>query len=380
MTTDERENPAATVTAETVEVAIRVGLLGLLGYWSWSIIAPFLTILLWSAILAVALYPVFDRLGQWLGHRRLAAALVTLLCLLIVILPVTWLGFGMISGMKWVAKELDAGLPSLTAPSESVKDWPIAGKKIFELWSRAVTDMKAQLIELAPVFKPVGRKLLEISTNAMLGLAKFLVAIIVAGFLFCPGPQLVARLTQFIDRILRPRGLEMVRLAGATIRNVSRGVIGIALLQSLLAGAGFVAAGIPGAGILAFGSLLLGIAQIGPTPIFLPVIIWSWTTMATENALLFTAYMIPVGILDNLLRPLLMARGLATPMPVIIIGVIGGSIAYGIIGLFFGPIVLSVAWELTAAWLKGNDLSIDPEGRELMQNKVDCVPLGDERR
>lgn len=365
MTSHEHGNPElATVTAETVEVAIRVGLLGLLGYWSWSIIAPFLTILLWSAILTVALYPVFDRLGHWLGHRRLAAVLITLLCLLIVIAPVTWLGFGMIGGMKWVAKELDAGLPSLTAPNESVKDWPIAGKKIFELWSRAVTDMKAQLVELAPVFKPVGRKLLEISTNAMLGLVKFLVAIIVAGFLFCPGPQLVDRLAQFIDRILRPRGLEMVRLAGATIRNVSRGVIGIALLQSLLAGAGFVAAGIPGAGILAFGSLLLGIVQIGPTPIFLPVIIWSWTTMATQNALLFTAYMIPVGLLDNLLRPLLMARELATPMPVIIIGVIGGSMAYGIIGLFFGPIVLSVAWEITAAWLKGDDLLPNPQGPE----------------
>ena len=144
--------------------------------------------------------------------------------------------------------------------------------------------MKAELVELAPVFKPVGIKLLEISTNAMLGLLKFLVSMIVAGFLFCPGPQLVDHLAQFIDRILRPRGLEMVRLAGATIRNVSRGVIGIALLQSLLAGAGFLAAGIPGAGILTFGSLLLGIVQIGPTPIFLPVIIWSWTAMATENA------------------------------------------------------------------------------------------------
>jgi predicted PurR-regulated permease PerM len=168
---------------------------------------------------------------------------------------------------------------------------------------------------------------------------EFLLSIIVAGFLFCPGPKLVDVLAQIMDHILKPRGTEMVQLAGATIRNVSRGVIGVALLQSFLAGAGFLMAGVPGAGILAFASLVLGIVQIGPAILFLPIIVWSWMTMETAHALLFTAYMVPVGLVDNLLRPVLMARGLATPMPLIIIGVIGGTIAYGIIGLFFGPIV-----------------------------------------
>jgi predicted PurR-regulated permease PerM len=154
---DKNHGPAA-LSTENVDVAIRFGLLGLLGYWSWGVIAPFLTIALWSAILAVALYPLFDRLSGWLGRRWLAAALVTLLCLLIVVAPVTWLGFGMISGVKWVAKELDAGLPSIPLPKDSVKDWPIVGEQIFQLWSRAVTDIKAQLVELAPVFKPVGRQ------------------------------------------------------------------------------------------------------------------------------------------------------------------------------------------------------------------------------
>ena len=354
----------AALTTEAVDVMIRLGLLGLLGYWSWGIIAPFLTIILWSAILTVALYPLFDRLAGWLGRRRLAAALVTLLCLLVVVVPVAWLGLGMISGVKLMAKEVDAGLPSIPLPASSVKDWPIVGEKIFQIWSCVVTDIKAQLVELAPVIKPVGRKLLEIAMNAMLGLLKFLVSIIIAGLLFCPGPKLVERLAQIIDRILHPRGLEMVHLAGATIRNVSRGVIGIALLQSLLGGVGFLAAGIPGAGILAFASLFLGIVQIGPALVFLPVIIWSWTAMETEHALLFTAYMLPVGLLDNLLKPMLMARGLATPMPVIIIGVIGGTMAYGIIGLFSGPIILSVAWQIMVAWMNGDNLAIATQGSE----------------
>ena len=205
------------------------------------------------------------------------------------------------------------------------------------------------------MLKPLGTKLLQIASNVMLGLLKFVASIIIAGFLFCPGPQLVDGLAQFMERILPPRGREMVQLAGATVRNVSRGVIGISLLQSFLAGAGFLIAGIPAAGVLAFVSLVLAIVQIGPGVVLLPIIIWSWTTMTTAKALMFTAYMVPVGLLDNLLKPILMARGLTTPMPVIVIGVIGGTIAYGIIGLFFGPIVLSVAWELMTVWLHGGD-------------------------
>jgi predicted PurR-regulated permease PerM len=185
----------------------------------------------------------------------------------------------------------------------------------------------------------------------MVGLLKFLLSIVIAGFLFCPGPKLVHALAQIMEHVLRPRGTEMVQLAGATIRNVSRGVIGVALLQSLLAGAGFLVAGVPGAGVLAFASLVLAIVQIGPTILFLPIIVWSWMTMEPAHAFIFTAYMVPVGLVDNLLRPVLMARGLAAPMPVIILGVIGGTIAYGIIGLFFGPIVLSVAWSLAVAWM-----------------------------
>ena len=144
----------------------------------------------------------------------------------------------------------------------------------------------------------------------MVGLLQFLASIIIAGFLFCPGPQLVDGLTQFMERVFPPRGTEMVQLAGATVRNVSRGIIGISLLQSFLAGAGFLIAGIPAAGLLAFVSLVLAIVQIGPAVVFLPIIIWSWTSMSTVNALMFTAYMIPVGLLDNLLKPVLMARRL----------------------------------------------------------------------
>jgi predicted PurR-regulated permease PerM len=132
-------------------------------------------------------------------------------------------------------------------------------------------------------------------------------------------------------------------------------VIGISVLQALLAGIGLMVAGIPQASLITFAVLILGIIQIGPTIVIVPVIIWSWMTMETTSALLFTVYMVPVNLLDNLLRPLVMGRGLKTPILVILIGVIGGTLAYGITGLFLGPIVLAVIWELMVAWIKEQD-------------------------
>jgi predicted PurR-regulated permease PerM len=146
-----------------------------------------------------------------------------------------------------------------------------------------------------------------------------------------------------------------VQLAGATIRNVSQGVIGVSLLQALLAGIGLTVAGVPGASLIAFGVLVMAIIQIGPSVIIVPVIIWSWMTMETWTALIFTAYMVPVNLIDNVLRPIIFSRGLKTPMLVILVGVIGGTLSNGIIGLFVGPIVLAVTWDLLVAFMRDDD-------------------------
>ena len=355
MTAGDDQQSDRILSSATIDFAIRLGFIALLGYWSFRVIAPFLTIGLWSAILVVALYPVFDWLTRWLSPRA-AAALVTLLCLLIVVGPLTWLGLGMIGGVSSLVTGVDTGQLAFPFPPETVKGWPVIGEHLHRLWQLAATNMKGALAEVAPMLKPAGGKLLVFAQGALFGLIELLVAIVVAGFLFTQGPKLVDVLSAFLSRALSHRGKELVQLAGATIRNVSRGVVGIALLQSLLAGAGFLAAGIPAAGVLAFVALLLSIVQIGPAILFLPIVVWSWTAMDTTHALIFTAYMVPVGLIDNVLRPVLMARGLTTPMPVIVIGVIGGTIALGIVGLFFGPIILSVAWVVLVAWVQGSDL------------------------
>ena len=353
MTAEKDKLPApAPFESSIVDAAILIALLGLLGYWSLKVVGPFLTVALWSAILTVALYPLFDWVAQLLGSRRLAATLITVLCLTVVIGPIAWLGFGLIGGVETLMTRLDGALPSIPLPAESVKGWPVIGEQVHRLWTTAATDMKAILIEAAPTLKPVGSKLLDIAGTVVFGLLEFVAAIIIAGFLFSPGPSLVDALRSFSHRILSHRGEEMVQLAGNTIRNVSRGVVGVALVQSFLAGLGFLVAGVPAAGFLAFLVLLLAIIQIGPAILLIPVVIWSWFSMETVNAVVFTAYMLVVGVIDNVLKPIVMARGVTTPMPVILIGVIGGTITYGISGLFLGPIVLSVVWALVVAWLQ----------------------------
>ena len=315
-------------------------------------VRPFISIGIWSVILTVALYPVFEwtsfRLG---GRRRLAAALITILSLLIVIGPATWLALGLVDSLRMVSERLDFSTLTIPPPSKSVKEWPLIGNPIYQFWDLASTNLRAALGKIMPQLKPLGSSLLRIGADTGLGIIKFLASIIVAGFLFSPAPMLVDAIKKFSHRLNSERGEEFVNQAGATIRAVSRGVIGVSVLQALLAGIGLMVAGVPQASLITFAVLIFAIVQIGPSIILIPVIIWSWTVMETTSALLFTMYMVPVNLLDNFLRPVVMGRGLKTPMLVILIGVIGGTLAYGFIGLFLGPIVLAVMWELFVAWI-----------------------------
>jgi predicted PurR-regulated permease PerM len=354
--TDDDRSSRDQLTATWIELTIRLGILGLLLYLSFVLVRPFISIAIWSVVLTVALYPqyewIVDQLG---GRRRLAAALLTIIALLIVIGPATWLALGLIESLRTLSEGLDLSALTPPPPPDTVKSWPLIGDTIYQFWDLASSNLQAALAKIAPQLKPLGSTLLQIAADAGTGAIKFFIAIIVAGFLFSPAPALADSIRMFSRRLASGRGEEFVRLAEATIRAVSRGVIGISALQALLAGLGLMVAGIPGASLITSAVLILGIIQIGPSIILIPVIIWSWTAMETMSALLFTAYMIPVNLLDNILRPFVMGRGLDTPMLIILIGVIGGTIAYGISGLFLGPIVLAVIWELLVAWIRERD-------------------------
>lgn len=362
MSTDDDHEAAAReqLTATWIELAIRLAVLGLLLYLAFILVRPFITIAIWSVILAVALYPTYERVVRLTGGRRkLAAGLLTLLSLLILIGPVAWLVLGLIDSIRGVTEHFDLSPLAVPAPPETVKSWPLVGETIYQFWQLASTNLQEAWAKIAPQLKSVGTTLLQTAAEAGLGTLHFLVGIVVAGFLFPPAPALADAVNKFSRRLASDRGESFVDIAVATTRAVARGVIGVSVLQALLIGAGLVVAGIPGASLITSIALIFGILQIGPTLVVLPVIIWVWMTRDTTVALLFTAYMVPVNLIDNVLRPLLMGRGLDTPIVVILIGLIGGTLSLGLTGLFLGPIILAVIWELLVAWIRERDGALD---------------------
>ena len=348
MNEDDRSQKLSPTNEDLMVFVIRVVCLGLLGYWSLILLRPFLAIIVWSIIIAVALYPIFDWLSAKLyGHRALAAVAITVFTLFVMLGPVTWLALSLAETIRTLFAQFGDGSLVIPPPSGAVKAWPLIGEKIYEAWLLASTNLRALIIEVAPHFKPLGTSLLIAAGSVGTNLLKFIFALVISGFLFIPGPSLVHSVKNIFGRVAAERGEEFVDLAGATIRNISRGIIGIAILQALLAGIGLLFAGVPAAGLFSFLVLLLGVIQIGPSVILVPLIVWSWFAMDTTTAILFTLYMVPVNLLDNILRPLV-AKGLKTPM--LVIGVLGGTLVHGIMGLFVGPIVLSIAWQLLAVW------------------------------
>lgn len=337
---------------ELIRLVIRLGLLVLLIVWTFVLIRPFGTILAWAIVLAVAFNPVFVRLAKMLGGRpKLAAVFITAINLAILIGPAAWLGIGAVEGIKDFAGQLSAGEFKVPSPPEAIKRWPLVGSQLYEFWDQASSNIRSVLRQVTPYLKPLAGTLLGFAGDAGIGAIKFLLSVAVAGLMLPYGQLLVAAGRRFLSRIVPEQSEHFLDLAGATIRAVAQGVIGIAVIQALLAGIGFKLGGIPVAGLLAFIVLLLSIVQVGAAIVMLPVIVWIWTDKDVTTAVLLTLFLIVVGLLDNVLKPLLMGRGLTTPTLVILVGVIGGTFAHGIIGLFIGPIVLSVAWELTVAWI-----------------------------
>ena len=340
-----------------MELSLRIAALALLIYVSYILVRPFVTVIVWSTVLAVALYPFFERVSRWLGgRRRLAAVVVTLLSLVMVLGPATWLVLDLISSIREISQQLDLATLSIPAPPISIKTWPILGPRLYEFLNRASGNVEAAIAEFLPLLRPLVGQFVSVAASAGVSTALFFTSIIVAGFLLVSGPALVLGVRRVALRLVPRRGNEFVDLAGGTIRTISRGVVGIAALQALLAGIGLAVAGIPGVSLATSAVLILGIVQIGAGVILIPIIVWSWFTLELTTAALFTAYTIPVGLLDNVLRPMVMGRGLKTPVLVVLVGIIGGTLAYGITGVFLGPIILAVIWDLVAAWTRDGTL------------------------
>ncbi|MGJ0507313.1 MAG: AI-2E family transporter [Methylocystis sp.] len=335
-----------------IELAIRLCLIAILIYWTSVIVFPFAPIIAWSVIMAVALYPAFDWLSATFGGRpRAAATMLTCVSLLLVVGPVTWLGIDLIEASTRIIDSASNGRLAVPPPVESVKSWPLVGQPLYDFWALASTNARSALAPLLPQLRPLGEKLIEAVSSAGVGSLKFLVSVLVTGFLFLYAKPLVAVAENLAGKIDRGHGVRFVELAGATIRAVSRGVIGMSLLQAIVSGIGMSVAGVPAASVLTLLVLILGIVQIGPGLVTVPVMIWAWAERPVAPALALSLCLGAVSLSDALVKPFFLSHGLTTPVIVTFIGVIGGILAHGILGLFVGPIVVAVAWNLADAWL-----------------------------
>ena len=339
--------------AKFTDLVIRLIVVGLFAYFSLTLLAPFAIMVIWAVILAVALYPAFAALRKFLGGRGgLAATLITLLGLVVIVAPLGAVTVNVADTTLELVADFENQTVAVPRPPEKVKEWPVIGEKVHAAWSLASTNLEAAVKRFGPPLLQAAGAIVGKIAGVGFGMLGFAVSVLIAGFLFVPGPRLGDAIKTFARRIAAERGAHFVDLAGATIRNISRGVIGVALLQALLTGLILTLFGVPAAGVIAFLVLLFCIVQVGPVPVVLPVIIWAWSTKDTGPALLLTLLLIVIPVIDNVLKPILMARGLSTPMLIILLGVIGGTVSYGLIGLFLGPILLGIFYELLMAWVK----------------------------
>jgi len=337
----------------TVEATVRIGLIAILVLYCFQIVRPFLVPVVWGVIIAVAVHPNYLWLQRVVGERRtLAAVLFVVLALVLLVVPTFLLSDTLITGVTGLARSLSEGKLTIPMPPESVAGWPLIGEPLDKFWRLASVNLAGALGEIGPQLKVLGKWLLSAAAGAGLGILQFVLAIIIAGVILHHGESGKRVSYAIARRLAEEHGAGFIDLARATIRSVSRGILGVALLQSILAGLGFLVAGVPAAGLWAFLCLLLSVIQIGIFPVTIPVIIYVFATGDTTTAVIFLIWNLMVGALDNVLKPLLLGRGVNVPMAVIFVGAIGGFLASGIIGLFIGAVILVLGYELLLDWLE----------------------------
>ena len=338
---------------QAVEAAIRIGLVFLLAAWCFLIVEPFIIPIIWGMIIAVASYPMYGWMKSKLrGRGKLAATVFTLLALTLLITPTVMLVGTVADTTQTLSADLQDGSLTIPPPPASVREWPLVGEELSAFWSGASENLGATLTSIAPHLKEAAGVLLSTAAGAGAGVLQFIISIIIAGVILANAVGFSGFLTALASRLTGERGEEFAILATKTVRSVAQGVLGVALIQSLLAGVGLLAAGVPGAGLWALLVLLLAIVQLPPILILAPIILYVFSASSTTVAVIFMIWSIAVSMSDAFLKPLLLGRGVQVPMLIILVGAIGGMIYSGIIGLFVGAVVLALGYELFKAWLQ----------------------------
>lgn len=347
-----KEDPKLNSTIHyAIETAIRLGFLILLFAWCFQIILPFAGVIMWGIIFALVTAPVYDTLNAKFGNRpKLASSMIIISGLCIIIIP-SWLFFdSMITGVKAINESLNNGTLTIPPPSEKVAEWPLIGDKVYEIWKLTSSNLEGAILKYKDQISGVASAMFGGVLSMGGSILQFILATVIAGILLATkGTDDVAR--KFFKRLVGARGDEFADVTEKIVRNVTKGVLGVALIQAVLVGLGFLLAGVPYAGLWALLVLILAILQLPPLLVILPIILYLFSTVNVLPATLWTVYLMLAGASDNLLKPILLGKGAPVPMMVIFLGVIGGFMLSGFMGLFTGAIVISLGYKMFLAWL-----------------------------
>jgi len=339
---------------ELIRTLLGVIFLGALIVASFWILRPFLAATIWATMIVVATWPVMLWFQARLWRRRaLAVAAMTLVLLLVFVVPLT-LAIGTI---VLNADEIVAGLKFIASfrmptPPDWVANLPFVGTKVVLAWEQAAASgIEGLLAGLMPYAGSVTKWFIAEAGNVGFLFVQFLLTLVLAALMYARGEAAAVAVGRFGRRLAGERGEDAVRLAGQAIRSVALGVVVTAVVQSMLGGIGLAIAGVPFAGLLTAVMLFLCIAQIGPSPALVPAVIWLYWSGETAWGTILLVWSLIVVTMDGFLRPILIKRGADLPLLLIFAGVIGGLLAFGLVGIFVGPVVIAVAYTLLEAWI-----------------------------
>jgi predicted PurR-regulated permease PerM len=343
-----------TVQRDITRTVLAVLFIGVLIGASLWILKPFLGAAIWAVTIATATWPLMISIqGRLWGRRALAVAVMTVVLLCVLVIPL-WLAIGTIVSN---ADQIAGWVKSISAfefppPPAWLAGLPLFGGDLVAAWEKvALAGLQDFMKKLAP-YGGVAIRWFAAEVGGFGALVlQFLLTVVFAALLYARGEQATAWIKRFGRRLAGPRGEHSIRLAGQAVRGVALGVVVTALAQSLLGGIGLVVAGIPFAAVLTAVMFMLAIAQIGPLLVLGPSVAWLYWSGSTGWGTFLLLWTLVVGVMDNFLRPILIKKGADLPLLLIFTGVVGGLIAFGLIGIFVGPVVLAVAHTLLSAWV-----------------------------
>ena len=346
------------VAARLLDVFIRAGLVLALVLLCYHFFSPFLTMMLWALILAITIYPLHQMLAGRIGGKQgLASTLIVLVAVAVIVTPTIMLASQFGDSVHALVNGVRDNTLAVPAPSEKVAAWPVVGKKLHAIWAQAHDDLPALVKSMQPKIGELATKALGVVAGLGGSLLMFVFAFIVGGIMMAFGESGAPAMQAIFERIFgMARGEEFTKLSTATVRAVASGVIGIACIQALLIGVSLMIASVPFAGLLAVVVLVFGVAQLPALLVTLPVIGWIWASgdYATVPAVAYSVLLVVGGMADNVLKPIMLGRGVDAPMPVILIGALGGMATSGILGMFIGATALALGYQIFMRWVDDN--------------------------